>query len=277
MSESRIPAAVKNCRAVLGNRDKTAEKNGYGGTMDYKKYRLERKDHLICLLAGIAISGVIAGLFYRSCWAMLLCPLVCIVWKRKYRAGKLQKRKDRLLLEFKDAMQAVSAALLAGYSMENAWKEAEGELRELHGEESLMCRELHLMNAAVRMNEPLEKVLSEFAQRSGCEEIESFAEVFSFAKRGGGDFAGMIRTTVQKLAGRIEVEREIATILAGKKLEGRVMNVMPVLILAYLTAASGGFLDSLYKNTAGVLVMTTALAVYVAAMALSEHIMNIRI
>ncbi len=245
--------------------------------MDYRNYRMGWKDILTCLAAGLVISGVIAGLFYRSAWGMLVCPFVCVICKRQYQAGRLQKRKDQLLLEFKDAMQAVSSALLAGYSMENAWKEAEGELKELHGEASMMYRELHRMNAAVRVNEPLEKVLSEFGRKSGCEEIESFAEVFAFAKRGGGDFAGMIRSTVLKLAGRIEVEREITTILAGKKLEGRVMNVMPVLILAYLTVTSGGFLDPLYGNLAGVLVMTAALAVYAAAMVLSEHIMNIQV
>ena len=232
--------------------------------MDYRNYRMGWKDILTCLAAGFVISGVIAGLFYRSAWGMLVCPFVCVICKRRYQAGRLQKRKDQLLLEFKD-------------SMENAWKEAEGELKELHGEASMMYKELHRMNAAVRVNEPLEKVLSEFGRKSGCEEIESFAEVFAFAKRGGGDFAGMIRSTVLKLAGRIEVEREITTILAGKKLEGRVMNVMPVLILAYLTVTSGGFLDPLYGNLAGVLVMTAALAVYAAAMVLSEHIMNIQV
>lgn len=245
--------------------------------MDYRDYKMRVKDYAVCLLAGVAISAVIAGLFYRSGWGLVICPPVCVICLKRYQAGRLQKRKDRLLTEFKDAMQAVSAALRAGYSMENAWREAEGEMKELHGEESLMCRELHLMNAAVRMNEPLEKVLAEFARRSGCEEIESFAEVFSFAKRGGGDFAGMIQSTVHKLSGRIEVEREIATVLAGKKLEGRVMNVMPVMILAYLTVASGDFLDALYGNLAGVLVMTAALFMYAAAMKLSEHILDIRV
>ena len=73
-----------------------------------------------------------------------------------------------------------------------------------------------------------------FAARSGCEEIESFAEVFAFAKRSGGDFVHIMQTTVQKLAGRIEVEREVATVLAGKRLEGRIMEIMPRAILALL-------------------------------------------
>lgn len=245
--------------------------------MDYRRYRLKPTEKLECLAMGAALTGVVAWLFYRSVWGMLLFPFVYVVCRRKYQKTQQKKRKERLLGEFKDMMQAVSAALLAGYSMENAWWEAEKELRKLHGEKGLMLAEIHRMNEAVRMNEPLEKVLGEFAQRSGCEEIESFAEVFSFAKRSGGDFARIIRTTVQKLVGRMEVEREIATVLAGKKLEGRIMNIVPVAILAYMTFASGDFLEVLYGNALGAVIMSIALGVYLAAIKLSEYILDIEI
>lgn len=245
--------------------------------MDYQNDSMSVKEILWCLLVSAVLAGAIAWLFYRSFWGMLLEPLIFFLYRRSYKREKIQKRKDRLLQEFKDGMQAVSAALLAGYSMENAWREAEKELKELYGDTSMMYGEIHQMNAAVRMNEPLEKVLSDFAKRSGCEEIESFAEVFSFAKRSGGDFAKIIRTTVQKLTGKIEVEREIATVLAGKKLEGRIMNTMPILILAYLTFFSGEFLDMLYGNLTGVLIMSAALGVYAAALKLSAHILDIRV
>lgn len=245
--------------------------------MDYRNYSLGMKEKMWCAFVAGAVSGIIAWLFYRSCLGMLLFPVVWIIYRRRYQNEQIQKRKERLLQEFKDAMQAVSAALLAGYSMENAWREAEKELKELHGETSLMYGEVYQMNAAVGMNEPLEKVLAEFAARSGCEEIESFAEVFSFAKRSGGDFAKIIRTTVQKLVGRIEVEREITTVLAGKKLEGRIMNGMPVLILAYLTITSGDFLDVLYGNVLGVIVMSGALGIYAAAVKISDRILDIQV
>ena len=183
----------------------------------------------------------------------------------------------QLLMQFADAMQAVSSALLAGYSMEHAWQESQKEMEQLWGRDSYMGRELAGMNAAVAMNEPLEKVLGEFAKRSGCEDIESFAEIFAFAKRGGGDFAGIIRTTVLKLTDKIEVEQEIATVLAGKKLEGRIMDGMPLFILAYLNLTSGDFLSVMYGNLNGSVIMTGALAGYFAALRLSEHILDIHV
>lgn len=232
--------------------------------------------------AGVALGSllatlVIAWLFYHSWLGLLLFVPLYTVVRREYGRRQRMRQKERFLQEFKDGIQAVSTALLAGYSMENAWKEAEKEIRELYGEQSTLYPELCRMNVAVRMNKPLESALAEFAEKSGCEEIESFAEVFSFAKRSGGDFAGMIQTTVWKLIGRIEVEREIATVLAGKKLEGRVMDVMPILILAYLNVSARDFLSVLYGNVFGGIVMSVALGIYVAAIRLSEHILDIQI
>ncbi len=229
------------------------------------------------MFAGLLGAAVISWLLYRSWYAMFLAVPVGVLYRKQYREEKIRKRKERLLAEFKDGMQAVSGALLAGYSMENAWREAEKELCELYGDNSMMYREAHLINTAVKMSEPLESVLMEFAIRSGCEEIGSFAEVFSFAKRSGGNFPGIIQTTIRKLSGRMEVEREIGAVLSGKKLEGRIMNSMPVLILLYLNLTSGEFLDVLYGNVPGVLMMTLVLVVYGISLKLSSHILNIRV
>lgn len=245
--------------------------------MDYRKYKCSIKETLICAGAGCVIAGVLAWLFYRSLAAMLLVIPVYVLVLKSYKKEKIRQRKERLLLEFKDCMQALSAALHAGYSIENAWREAEKELRELHGANSLMCVELSQLNAAVRMNCPIENVLDEFAARSGCEDIESFAEIFSFAKRSGGNLPEIIRTSVQKLSGRITVEQEVATLLAGKKLEGRIMDIMPVAILAYLNVFSGEFLEVLYGNALGNALMTVALVVYGGAILLSERILDIRV
>lgn len=245
--------------------------------MDYRKYECSTGERLWCLAAGGFCAAVISWLLYRSWYAMVLAFPAAWLYRRDYQEKKAQKGRETLLGEFKDAMQAVSAALLAGYSMENAWREAEEELKRLHGETSVMYAELRQINAAVRMSKPLEKGLMQFAERSGCEEIESFAEIFSFAKRSGGDFPGIIQATVRKMAGRMEVEREIAVVVAGKRLEGKIMNVMPVFILAYLNLTSGDFLDVMYEGVPGRVVMSAALIVYLLAVKLSRHILNIRV
>ena len=48
-------------------------------------------------------------------------------------------------MEFSDGMQAVSFALNTGYSIENAFAEAVGELELLYGKESSIVREFRMM------------------------------------------------------------------------------------------------------------------------------------
>ena len=74
-----------------------------------------------------------------------------------------------------------------------------------------------------------------------------------------------------------ETEEEIQILAASKKLEQKIMNVIPVLILAYLKITSGDYLSTLYGNLFGVLFMTGCLAAYGAALVLSDRILDIRV
>lgn len=96
--------------------------------------------------------------------------------KREKETAGTAKRDTSL--QFRDAMQSVAAALQAGYSMENAWRESEKEMTELYGQDGIFVGELHQINQAVGMNQPIEKLLYEFALRSDCEDIQNFPMFF---------------------------------------------------------------------------------------------------
>ena len=202
--------------------------------MDYRKYWCNLWERLGCLAAGTAVAAAIAWLFYRSWYGMVLVIPVNYLIVSYYKNKKRDERAKKLMIEFRDAIQAVAAALLAGYSIEHAWKEAEREIMDLYGKEAMITKELIQMNAEIKLNRNVEEILHDLAVRSGVEEIQSFAEIFGFAKRSGGDFPQIIRTTAARISAKIEVEREVDTVIAGKKLEGKIMSVMPFFILALL-------------------------------------------
>jgi tight adherence protein B len=229
------------------------------------------------LLYGGGISAVVAYLFYDSAWALLAFPVfVVFLYRREIRIERL-RQKDELAGQFLDALRVVSTALLAGLSMENAWKEAQKEIGHLYGESSPMYRELQMLNQSVALSVPLEQQLEEFARRSGVEDISSFSEIFSFAKRSGGDFVAIIGTTTEHMRKKRDTENEIEILITARKTEQKVMNVIPILILAYLRVSSDGYLDVLYKNPVGILFMSLCLAAYGVAIYAAERIMAIRV
>ena len=221
--------------------------------MDYRVYHLSRKE--VC--RSIALAGLltvaIAYLFYASWLGIVFFPV--FIWffmKRQKKAGEEQMQLQ-LAKEFVDTLRSISAALLAGFSIENAWKEAEKEILALYGKRSYMYQEVKEMNCSISLNQPLELLLGDFSTRSGNMDI----------------------ATSRHMRVRHETEREIQVQIASRKMEQKVMNVIPLFILLYLKVTSMDFLNVLYGNVAGALFMTVCLAAYGGAIVLAEKIMTI--
>ena len=161
--------------------------------------------------------------------------------------------------------------------MENAFAQAWEEFAKLHGRKSLMAQEFRNISHRMKLNEPLEQLVEDLAQRSGVEEIVSFSQVFVFAKRSDGDMMKIFGNTVEKIRQKSDVEREIATVVTAKKTEQRIMDLVPFGILFYVGTASPEFLAPLYGNVPGAFVMTVCLFAYFLAFLLAEKILEIEI
>lgn len=180
-------------------------------------------------------------------------------------------------MQFKDAIQSMSASLNAGYSVENAFREAQKELMLQYPREARISKEMEILNRQLRLQVPVEQALEEFAERVEADEIRSFSVVFAMAKRSGADMLSIIRDTVTQISGKLEVKREIDLILAARRYEFRVMTVVPYLIIAYMSLSFPEFMEVLYGTPAGKGVMTICLGVYVSAYALGLKIIKIKV
>ena len=89
-----------------------------------------------------------------------------------------------------------------------------------------------MMARQLRLHVPMEQILEEFAGRSGLEDVENFVAVFAAARKSGGDMISIIRNTANQIGDKIDVKREIDTVLAAKKYEFRVMAAITYAIIA---------------------------------------------
>ena len=92
-----------------------------------------------------------------------------------------------------------------------------------------------------------------------------------------GIFAVVLNEGVIRPGDKIEVEREVQTVISAKKMEQKIMNVIPVFIILYLNLTSGEFLAPLYGNIFGISVMTGALGAYLAAIKISAKMTAIKV
>ena len=133
------------------------------------------------------------------------------------------------------------------------------------------------MARQLNLNVTAEIAWKDFAARIALPEVDTFVTVFSLAKRSGGDSIMIIKNAVRQLGDKAEVKREIDTVIAAKKLEFRVMSMIPFGIIAYMRLTFPEFMSGLYGNLPGVIFMSICLAAYIAAWNLGCKIVEIEV
>ena len=245
--------------------------------MDYNQYHFTKKQWIYQILLYAVIDGIVSVLFYRSVLAFILFFSGFFFFLKERKSDYILAGKKELSQQFLTGIQAVSAALAAGYSVENAFEEALEDLERVFEKEDKIIKEFTYIRNQIKLNNTLENLLLDLAKRSRVEEIENFAEVFSAAKRSGGDLIAIIRNTILCISQKEETKMEIETCLSAKRLEQKIMSGVPFMILIYVGAASPGFLDVMYYNPAGICIMSLCLAMYVAAFLWGKKIVEIEV
>ncbi len=265
---------------VKQNRDdkKKRRRNRSGdGAEDYRLTKLRPVEVVRFFLIWTMLDTVIAFLFFRSMLAFaVLFPAFGLFLKdRRIQLGK--QRRKRLREGFLSGMQFFSTALQAGYAPENAFRESLRELSGMYGEEEPIVREFGRIVTGIGVNVTPETLLTDLGERSGVEDIRNFAEVFTAARRTGGDLIAIVRNTVTDIQQKEETALEIETVLAGRQMEQRMMSVIPLFILAYVGLTSPDFLAPLYGNALGAVIMMICLLIYLAAYLWGRKIMEIEV
>lgn len=245
--------------------------------MNYEEYKYSLKEFLEGIALYIFGCVVIGFYFYRSFWVSIALFPGFLVFDRFFKRKLIEKRKERLVEEFVETLNSVGINMRAGYSLENAFLEAYKDIVMFYGKNSLMASEIIRIRKGLEINITLEELLADFAKRSNVEEITMFSEVCKSAKRNGGNITEVLVSSSGRIIEAINVDREIALCLSDKKLELRIMEAVPFLLMTYLEITSGGYFDVLYRDLTGRLFMTVCLLVYIAAVLLGHRIIKIEI
>ena len=244
---------------------------------NYWQQDIKTFEYLKAAAVGIFLICIISYMFYGTFLCAILLSPYLIRYFKSWKKEVIKKKKQIFQLQFKEAILSLSTALSAGYSLENAIGETWNDLKHLYKEDDMIVREFRYMVNKLEMKLPIERVLREFATRVGDEDVQLFVTVFAMAKKNGGDMIEIIRNTAYQIGERIDVKREINTMMAAKKLEFRIMCVVPFAMICYLKISFPSFLDVLYGNLLGNIVMTACLGIYYIAFEWGKKIIEIEV
>ncbi len=248
------------------------------GAIDYDIYIMQRREKILYILAAAGFLSVLAFIFYHNIVVSLFITPLALFYPKMRTKEIVKKRKDDLNLQFKEMLYSLSASLSSGKSLETSFR---GVLKDLciiyPDEETPIIKEIQLIIRRLDMNEQIEGILSDFAERSHLEDVRSFAGVLGICNKRGGNVVEIIRNTSNVINDKIEIKQEIATVLAQKKFEQKILGFMPVGLIIFLSLTQRDYMEPVFNTAAGRAVMTAAAAFITAGYLITKKIMDIKI
>ena len=245
--------------------------------MNYDEYHFTKVEIVKYVAIYCAITSLLSYMFYDSLKPfILLTPCILLFFKR-IEKNICENRKMILKNQFCEMIGSLSTIISAGISVDNAFAECHRDMKKLYGEDSLIVLEIEYICEGQKINKSIDNMLIDFAYRSGDEDIKDFFDIFCEARISGGNLTDIIKKTVTNIKEKKNIEDEIAAMLKGKQLEQKVMSAVPLIIIMFLKITSSDFMNSLYHNLFGYIVMSVCLILYILAFLLSEKIANIRV
>ena len=230
------------------------------GGLDYSVYYMSVPEKLMYTALAAAALFALGWIFYQS------VPLAAIlmVFAVKYPAMRTKeiiiKRREKLTLQFKDMLYSLSSALSAGNSVERAMTEVLEDMERQYADpRAYIIQELEMIVSKLSLNQNIEELFADLGERSGIEDIKTFSQIFGVSKRTGGNLVKIIRQASDIITEKIETKTEISTTISGKKMEQKVVTVVPILLTFFFTQTMGDFMEPLFTTLLGRVVCTVAL------------------
>lgn len=243
---------------------------------DYRQYELSAKEKINFLAAGYIGIFTVLYLFYHSIAFSAAGGLIPYLFLRKYSQLLAGRRRALLTTQFKDLLYSLSASIAANLQITEALEDGMEHLRAMYGDDALLVVELRHMVKGISENRESDiRLLRDFAERSGCEDIHNFVQVYMTCRTMGGDLERVLKSTTDILVDKMNIEREIKTLTAQKKFEGKIISAIPLIVVLFLNVFSPDYLMPLYTTAAGRLIMTMALAGIAAAFYMMERLTSI--
>lgn len=261
--------------------------------LNYRVYYMSKQEKIVNSIAILGIGGIIGLCFYGGLFKdaegnatsatmisnLIVFSVVGLIALKLFlpiRTEQLRKKRLKLLThQFRSFLEAVAVSLSSGMNMTEALYSADTDLRTQFSDDAYIVAETREMLVGIQNNIQIEDILESLGERSDIGDIKNFAVVFRISYRAGGNLKEIVKRTNSIISERMEIAEEIETVISSNKTQFSAMMVIPVVMMLLLRFMSSSFAAS-FATTPGVIAITIAIAIFVAAYRLGQKIMNVK-
>lgn len=261
----------------MSKKKKYVPKKGITGMgKDYNVYNLSLVERSVGFLIGFAAGTAAAQIMFGVLPASVVIGIITGIFAVPiFRNYLLKKRKKLLLLQFRDLLDSLCNSFASGKNAKGAFEDSYGDMVLAYGKESDITEEVKIILDGRASKYMFGELLKDLADRSGLDDINSFAETFSVCEELGGNMRKIVTDSRDIINEKIEIEMEIETTLTSNKNEMNIMCVMPFVIIAMMGTLGQ---SSVTANTPlNVTVKLIAAGMFILAYYIGRKITDIKI
>lgn len=263
-------------------------------TYNYKVYYMSHVEKIIYFILAFIVGAAIGYLFYGGIGKdefgdpttltylinnIVSCSVGCIAgyFIIPIRTKQIiDKQRRTLNSQFRDMLEAFNTSLGAGKNVVDSFLSVNEDLKIQYEEDAFILKELDVIIAGMNNNVDIEDLLFDFGERSGIDDIKSFANVFKICYRKGGNIKETIRSTHDILSDKMEINEDIETVVTSNKTEQNVMVIMPIVLIGIIKVMSPEFAEN-FTTFTGIISTTIALGLFVVSYIVGRAVLNIKV
>jgi tight adherence protein B len=263
-------------------------------TYNYKVYYMSKLEKVLYFLLAFVIGAVVGYLFYGGLgrdefgqrttlsWILDISipAIVGLVAGRIFVPTRTKQIRDKnarnLNSQFRDFLEAFNTSIGAGKNVVDSFHAVYDDMRIQFEEDAFIVKELEVILSGMANNFAVEDLMEDLGNRSGNDDIVSFANVFRISYRKGGNLKDTINTTHSILSDKMEIKEEIETMVSASKMEQTVMIFMPVGLIGIMKSMSPDFAAN-FATPAGIASTTIAIALFIVSYFVGRKILNIKL
>ena len=263
-------------------------------TYNYKVYYMSKLEKILYFLLAFAIGAVVGYLFYGGLgrdefgqrttlsWILDISipAIVGLVAGRIFVPTRTKQIRDKnartLNSQFRDFLEAFNTSIGAGKNVVDSFHAVYDDMRIQFEEDAFIVKELEVILSGMANNFDVEDLMEDLGNRSGNDDIVSFANVFRISYRKGGNLKDTINATHSILSDKMEIKEEIETMVSASKMEQTVMLFMPIALIGIMKSMSPDFAAN-FATPAGVASTTIAIGLFIVSYFVGRKILNIKL
>jgi tight adherence protein B len=184
---------------------------------------------------------------------------------------RVSRQRHLFASQLPDNLQVLASALRAGHSLVGALSVVVDDSPEPSR------TEFRRVIADEQLGVPLDDAIEKVAERMKSQDLKQVALVAALQHETGGNTAEVLDRVAETVRERFELRRLVKTLTAQGRMSRWILTGLPIFLLVLLSVINPEYMEPLYKNSAGRVLLVIAAVMVTSGSLVIRRIISIRV